>query len=77
MTSDCLLSEAIALAAGDYFACALLADGEIYCWGSNYWGQLGILSWDDSWSPVLVEWLPGGGPICSESYTSRISFFLR
>jgi alpha-tubulin suppressor-like RCC1 family protein len=32
---------AIALAAGDAHACAVLTDGRIRCWGANGSGQLG------------------------------------
>ena len=32
----------MALAAGNNFTCALLADGSVVCWGDNSRGQLGI-----------------------------------
>lgn len=28
--------------AGSYHTCAETTDGKAYCWGNNYWGQLGI-----------------------------------
>lgn len=31
-----------ALTVGDIYACALLDDGSVKCWGGNYWGQLGL-----------------------------------
>lgn len=36
------VSNAVALAAGGDFACALLASGHVACWGQNEAGQLGI-----------------------------------
>ena len=31
----------VALAAGSYHSCALIADGSVRCWGGNGHGQLG------------------------------------
>ncbi len=36
-----LAGPAVAVAAGEYHSCAVLADGNAYCWGSNLYGQLG------------------------------------
>jgi alpha-tubulin suppressor-like RCC1 family protein len=36
------------LAVGDKFACGLRSDGAIYCWGSNWGGQLGIGAFDQT-----------------------------
>ena len=36
------LSNTIAIAAGTFHTCALLANGAVRCWGSNTFGQLGI-----------------------------------
>ncbi len=33
---------AVNLAAGVFHTCALLADGTVWCWGANDWGQSGI-----------------------------------
>lgn len=38
-----LAGPATSIAAGDYHACALLASGEVACWGGNYYGQVGTL----------------------------------
>ena len=49
------IDNATAVAAGDGFSCALLADGAIECWGSNNGGQLGDGGYDDSSVPVQVK----------------------
>ncbi len=33
---------ALKVTTGSRHACALLGDGTVKCWGSNYWGSLGI-----------------------------------
>lgn len=35
------------IAAGADFTCALFTDGKVRCWGSNYYGQLGIDTYDN------------------------------
>src|SRR5262245_33061927 len=40
-TSYCVPSTFKKLAVGSGFACGLALDGTIYCWGSNFSGQLG------------------------------------
>ncbi len=45
------------IAVGDGFACALIDDGSVYCWGLNSNGQLGNGSTDDSPVPVQVTGL--------------------
>ena len=50
------VSDALALAAGDGYSCALRESGDISCWGANSSGQLGDGTSDDLSSvPVGVE----------------------
>jgi len=49
------LSNAIAVDSGGAASCALLADGSIWCWGSNSSGQLGVGSGGQSLTPVRVS----------------------
>jgi alpha-tubulin suppressor-like RCC1 family protein len=35
-------------------SCAIALDGEVYCWGSNYYGELGSGVWTSSDRPVKV-----------------------
>lgn len=50
-----LSHQAIALAAGFYHTCAVLADGDVECWGDNVRGQLGDGTRDDRDQPVAVQ----------------------
>lgn len=56
-----LPARAVSITAGAYHSCALLAGGNVYCWGDDTYGQLG----DGTPGPALVEnpqavALPGG-----------------
>jgi alpha-tubulin suppressor-like RCC1 family protein len=53
-----LLGNVTAVAVGDTSACALLAGGQVQCWGFNAWGLLGDDSIDQSSTPIEVRGLP-------------------
>jgi alpha-tubulin suppressor-like RCC1 family protein len=59
------LTRATAIAVGADYACALLLDGTIQCWGSNTYGQLGNGSTTDSTTPVPVSGLTGAAAIAA------------
>jgi len=43
------------IALGLYHTCAILDDGSVKCWGSNYHGELGIGTTDDTGVPTAVD----------------------
>ena len=52
--------DAISIGVGYYFSCALLAVGEVKCWGDNSYGELGNPAVTTlSLTPVTVNGLPG------------------
>ena len=53
------LSNAVDVVTGDDFACALISDGTVSCWGSNFFGQLGNGTNTSSQTPVQVSGLSG------------------
>jgi alpha-tubulin suppressor-like RCC1 family protein len=48
------LTNVVAIAGGQYHSLALKADGTVWAWGYNYYGQLGNNTWDNSQNPVQV-----------------------
>ncbi|MFZ3321983.1 MAG: hypothetical protein WA190_06390 [Usitatibacter sp.] len=55
-----LTSGVTAIATGGYHACALTVSSGALCWGFNFYGQLGIGSTGNYWTPVPVTGLPSG-----------------
>lgn len=52
-------TEVVELAAGGAHACALIGpDGEVWCWGSNTWGQIGDGTTANRQAPIRIV-LPG------------------
>jgi len=47
-------SAIIQLVAGESYTCALLMNDEVYCWGDNHGGQLGLGDYDIRPTPVRV-----------------------
>jgi alpha-tubulin suppressor-like RCC1 family protein len=72
-----LSNHVTALAAGDFYTCALTASGGAVCWGSNGSGQLGNAGYSDPSTPVDVLGLPsdikalaaGGSSTCALTTT--------
>ena len=52
-------SGVVAISAGNSTTCALLNDGAVKCWGSNFGGSLGIGTLDDATVPTAVVGLSG------------------
>jgi alpha-tubulin suppressor-like RCC1 family protein len=60
------------LTAGYDSVCALKSDGTVWCWGSNYFGQVGDGSYEQQSVPVQLSGLTGvldissgGGHACA------------
>lgn len=47
------------VAAGRFHTCALAIDGDLWCWGSNNRGQLGVDALESSRTPLRVIGVPG------------------
>ena len=45
--------------AADYHTLCITADGSLFGWGHNYFGQLGVGDTEDRWVPTLVTGLQG------------------
>ena len=57
------LSGIVSIAMGEFHSCALINNGEVRCWGDNYYGRLGDGTTNDSSFPVTVTVTPGGAPL--------------
>ena len=68
-TSGILSGKAIRQAAAGYtHTCALASDNQAYCWGYNYFGQLGNNSTTNSSVPVAVNNLPDFPKLANTTY---------
>lgn len=52
-----LTSRVLQISPGAMHTCALLDDGKVRCWGSNYFGQIGDGTWTDRLTPSNVSGL--------------------
>ena len=50
-----MLSGYVAVATADFSSCAVKSDGTVFCWGRNFFGELGDGTNEDSLEPVMVE----------------------
>jgi alpha-tubulin suppressor-like RCC1 family protein len=55
------ISTATVPTAGGLFTCAMLSDGTVRCWGSNFFGQLGDGTNTDASTPVQVSGITTAG----------------
>ena len=53
------ITDATAVAAGEYFSLAVAVDGSLWAWGANPYGQLGNDSTTNSYVPIKVPGLTG------------------
>jgi alpha-tubulin suppressor-like RCC1 family protein len=59
------LSDVMKLAMGWEASCALKSDGTVWCWGANYFGQVGDASYQMRSAPVQIAGLSGVKDVAS------------
>jgi alpha-tubulin suppressor-like RCC1 family protein len=64
--------QAVAVSAGVYNTCALLANGAVACWGDNTYGQLGNSSGANSGKPGLVPGVSNAVAIAAGATTCAV-----
>lgn len=74
------------IASGDTHTCGITVSGEVYCWGGNYYGELGTLAYDPgrchhpctatptrvAGAPALVAITGGGWHTCGLTATGDV-----
>jgi alpha-tubulin suppressor-like RCC1 family protein len=66
------ITTAVAITAGRYHTCALLADGTMQCWGEGKGGQLGNGITEPSFKPIPVNGI--GGLVAAKTITAGEEF---
>jgi alpha-tubulin suppressor-like RCC1 family protein len=49
-----IMDDVVQFSAGEYHTCAVKTDGSLWCWGYNYWGQIGDNSTSNRNIPTLI-----------------------
>ena len=57
ISEDEFLTDVSSVSLGEFHTCALKTDGTLWCWGRNYYGQLGLGNNDDKTYPTQVTGL--------------------
>lgn len=70
-----ILTGVSAIAVGASYSCAVLSGGEVVCWGSNSFGQLGDGSTTTRPRPVYVASVGGGGRLTTAQQVSAAGAF--